>query len=178
MHDDNTETNGSQVPEVKVDPNKSSVPTAGYKKPPVATQFKKGQSGNKKGRPVGSQNFCTILEYILRESVRLPDGRSISKAQALVKRALYDSMKGTAGAITALDFFADQLGLMKPSETADGQKLGFLVVPRKLPREEWQKVALEALEHNLEPDPRFKPQQKPGKVTKSLSGEVTFHPPE
>ena len=33
----------------------------GYKKPPLHTRFKKGQSGNPRGRPKGSKNFSTLL---------------------------------------------------------------------------------------------------------------------
>jgi hypothetical protein len=82
-------------------------PRVGYKNTPTRTRFKRGQSGNKKGRPIGSRNFCTILEAVLQEAVRVSDGRWISKAQALVKRALYGAMNGESGAVKALDVLAD-----------------------------------------------------------------------
>ena len=41
----------------------------GYKKPPMSTQFKKGQSGNKNGRPKGSLNMNTILNKELNVAV-------------------------------------------------------------------------------------------------------------
>lgn len=41
----------------------------GYKRPPKATQFKPGQSGNPRGRPKGSKNFATILEKELAERI-------------------------------------------------------------------------------------------------------------
>ena len=56
----------------------------GYGKPPRATRFKPGQSGNPKGRPRGSKNESTILREMLSEklSLRQPNGR-IKKIPAL-----------------------------------------------------------------------------------------------
>ena len=33
----------------------------GYKKPPLHSRFKKGQSGNPRGRPRGAKNFSSVL---------------------------------------------------------------------------------------------------------------------
>jgi Family of unknown function (DUF5681) len=41
----------------------------GYGKPPQATRFKKGVSGNPKGRPKGSLNIATVFTKTLRERV-------------------------------------------------------------------------------------------------------------
>ena len=37
----------------------------GYQNPPIETRFKKGVSGNRKGRPKGHKNFNTKLKYFL-----------------------------------------------------------------------------------------------------------------
>jgi hypothetical protein len=42
---------------------------AGYGKPPRHTRFKKGQSGNPRGRPKGSKNLTTLLTEALNEPV-------------------------------------------------------------------------------------------------------------
>jgi hypothetical protein len=56
----------------------------GYKKPPLHTRFRKGQSGNPRGRPPGSKTFATLLNDALNEAVVVTeDGRrrKISKRE-------------------------------------------------------------------------------------------------
>lgn len=43
----------------------------GKGKPPKSTQFKKGKSGNPKGRPKGSFNLQTIVNKVLNEKVEI-----------------------------------------------------------------------------------------------------------
>ena len=46
--------NSGQVADIAEIPQKQGI--VGYKKPPVASQFKPGQTGNPGGKPVGSRN--------------------------------------------------------------------------------------------------------------------------
>jgi hypothetical protein len=63
----------------------------GFGKPPKHTQFRKGQSGNPKGRPKGSKNINVLIRKALEEKVIVkgPGGtRSMSKFEAaLVQQA-------------------------------------------------------------------------------------------
>jgi len=62
----------------------------GYGKPPRDTQFKKGHSGNPRGRPSGSKNLATLVTEALNEPVIIAENgerRKISKRQAIITTA-------------------------------------------------------------------------------------------
>src|SRR6202007_2655200 len=70
---------------------------SGYGKAPKDKQFKKGQSGNPKGRPKHSKNFKTDLQEELREPVVAHEGNrtiKISKQRAVIKSLVAKTMKG------------------------------------------------------------------------------------
>jgi hypothetical protein len=77
----------------------SSAPNyeVGFGKPPKATQFVKGQSGNPNGRPKGSFNLSTLLEKALQERVVVQEHgqkRSISKLEVMVKQVVNKAAGG------------------------------------------------------------------------------------
>ena len=63
----------------------------GYGKPPSHTRFKKGQSGNPRGRPCGSKNLKTLLSEALNEPVIITENgrrRKITKREAIVREVV------------------------------------------------------------------------------------------
>ena len=73
----------------------------GYGKPPKETQFKKGESGNPKGRPKSAKNLKTDLEEELSERIVAREGErtvKISKQRAVIKTLLARTVKGDARA--------------------------------------------------------------------------------
>ncbi len=77
----------------------------GYGKPPKAKQFKRGRSGNPKGRPKGSLNLATDLTAELGEHITVrEDGRSrkVSKQRALIKSLMAKALQGDVRATAAL----------------------------------------------------------------------------
>jgi Family of unknown function (DUF5681) len=61
----------------------------GYKKPPLHTRFKKGQSGNPRGRPRGAKNFSSVLNDALNQRVLVTENgrsRKISKRELGIRQ--------------------------------------------------------------------------------------------
>src|SRR3954464_11748254 len=93
--------------------------TVGYKRPPVHTRFKPGQSGNPSGRAKGSQNFKTLFHKILKEEVSLREGshvRKVSKAEALMRGLVISALKGDHRSTGTLFRFAEQTGQFEEPE--------------------------------------------------------------
>ena len=73
----------------------------GYKKPPVKTQFKKGHSGNERGKLPGRKNLKTeIMEELSTRITVTENGKKfkLSKQSIIIKRMVSDEAKGDAKA--------------------------------------------------------------------------------
>ena len=89
----------------------------GRGRPPKATQFKPGQSGNPKGRPRVQKHLSTILREVLEQKLSIEVGGkmcTITAYQGLFTRALSLGLKGDMRAIKFLAEMASQL----PDNTA------------------------------------------------------------
>jgi hypothetical protein len=97
----------------------------GYGKPPRHTRFKKGQSGNPRGRPSGSKNLKTLLNEALNERVVVTEEggrRNITKREAIVTQLVNRSATADLRALKILlDTLRDIEGQTEPasSETAE-----------------------------------------------------------
>jgi len=100
------------------DRNKDGEPV-GYRKPPKHTRFKKGKSGNPRGRP---RKIPKIADLFMKESLKtidLIEGQkkiTVTKAGALVKSVYATAIK--KGDVKVLQFLlenSDRLGIQAPA---------------------------------------------------------------
>ncbi|SDL25891.1 DUF5681 domain-containing protein [Aliiruegeria lutimaris] len=69
----------------------------GYGRPPKKSQFKKGQSGNPKGRPRATKNVGTMLEEIFFKKIPISDNgvrREVSMLEAILRQVANGAAKG------------------------------------------------------------------------------------
>jgi Family of unknown function (DUF5681) len=88
-------------------PNEAPVPanSVGYGTPPEATRFRKGVSGNPRGRPKGSLNVATVFIKTLREKVVINENgqrKTVTKLEAAVKQLINKAASGDIGAVRQL----------------------------------------------------------------------------
>lgn len=89
----------------------------GYRKPPKTRQFKKGQSGNPKGRPKAKtvSDMTPIMEAILAESVQILENgqlRTISNLEAIWRARIKRALSGDRRAIKVIFSYAQKAGLL------------------------------------------------------------------
>ena len=63
----------------------------GYGKPPKANQFRKGQTGNPRGKRRGEENFISVFKRIVLRPVKIKEGdriTTITLAEAVIRKNL------------------------------------------------------------------------------------------
>jgi hypothetical protein len=90
----------------------------GFRRPPLHTRFRPGQSGNPSGRVKGSKNLKTLFHQILNEEISLRDGgevRKMTKAEAMMRGLIINALKGDSRSMSTMFRLAELSGQFEPS---------------------------------------------------------------
>ena len=95
----------------------------GYGRPPIHTRFKKGKSGNPRGRPLGHANAKTTVARVMNEKVPVREGhktRFMTKLEAMFQAHTNKAMKGDPRSFSHVLGHAARMGILAEStaETA------------------------------------------------------------
>ena len=94
----------------------------GYKRPPKHTRFKKGQSGNPRGRPKGSGTLYSDFTAELSKEIQINEAgrtRKITKQRAMVMAVSTAAIKGDMRAAALVLKWLDRLIEANPEALAD-----------------------------------------------------------
>jgi|tagenome__1003787_1003787.scaffolds.fasta_scaffold20606024_2 hypothetical protein len=79
--------------------------SVGYGKPPDHSRFRKGVSGNPKGRPKRKKDLATITDKVLGEKVVVTENgrrRSITKLELIIRQLTNKAAQGNMPAVKIL----------------------------------------------------------------------------
>jgi hypothetical protein len=85
----------------------------GYRRPPKATQFKAGKSGNPRGRPKGTRTVGAILQDILQQRIPVTENgktRRLPALEVILRRLTHDAMRSEPRALKLLLALHDRYG--------------------------------------------------------------------
>ena len=110
--------------------------TVGYTKPPKATRFKPGQSGNKRGRPRGAKGRRALVEKVLGERQTIVEGgaeTSKTMLELVLLKLRHLAFAGNVRAFKALEMLQAKFTAQPPQRIG-----GALIVPEPMTLEEWE----------------------------------------
>lgn len=148
----------------------------GYRKPPVANQYRPGISGNPRGRPKGSQNAVKVVgKVLLDQTVSVTEQgqtRRMTKGEAFVKVILDGARKGDRSAANASLALMEKVKRMTPPPERDPHsQVGPMLIPRQVSPEEWGQMLAERREAD-----RLRQLSKHKPVTRAPKGIVRDDP--
>lgn len=111
----------------------------GYKRPPLDSQFKPGQSGNRKGRPKGRANMADAMRQSVNEPVTViinSKKHTMPSAEAMLRKTLANALKSDSRSIDDIFHILEMTGRTADiSETERDRRR--ITLPRSFSAEEY-----------------------------------------
>lgn len=100
----------------------------GFRKPPREHRFKKGVSGNPRGRPKRTRNIDTLIDRELDQPITLKEAGQelrLRKREAIVKRLVNNALKGDTRSIEYLVKYSRENGAGDPFVVTEDDAAAF-----------------------------------------------------
>jgi hypothetical protein len=111
----------------------------GYGKPPKANQFRKGRSGNPRGKRQGEENITSAFKRIVLKRVKINDGekvRTMTLAEAVILKNYNAAVQKNPFAMSNIFRLAEDAGEFV--DFTDAKQVGMpIAVPEKVTMEEF-----------------------------------------
>jgi Family of unknown function (DUF5681) len=111
----------------------------GYGKPPKANQFRKGRTGNPRGKRKGEENIISAFKRIVSKRVKINDGekvRTVTLAEAVILKNYNAALQKDSFAMSNIYRLAEESGEF--IDRTDAKQVGRpLLVPEKVTIEEF-----------------------------------------
>lgn len=111
----------------------------GYGKPPRANQFRKGRTGNPRGKRRGQENIISAFKRIVSKRVKSKDGeqvRTITLAEAVIFKNYNAALQKKPFALSNIFRLAEDAGEL--ADFTDAKQVGMpIAVPEKVTIEEF-----------------------------------------
>ncbi|MBU3888571.1 DUF5681 domain-containing protein [Methylosinus sp. KRF6] len=98
----------------------SAAPKVGYRRPPLHTRFKPGQSGNPRGRPKGAKNIDMLCRSLLSRKVTIQENggrRKVTAVEAIVLATIQRAVRGDNRAAKIMLDLQHRLPTLEDAET-------------------------------------------------------------
>ena len=124
----------------------------GYRNPPLSGRFKKGKSGNPKGRPKHQKNPSTIaVDTLYRMMTLQENGRPVKRPALevmmlrMVQEAIKDPVRGVPRLLAAMKIIAPDAFTDKYDDDGGIPKHGLLAVAGMTSVDQWEEIAATAV---------------------------------